>query len=144
MNDYATPMWQRKKARCLAKANYECSACGDSETVLHAHHTVYPKGKKVYEVSDESLMCLCEPCHDLVTDAVNELRKESLIYINQCIEIGYDVMSVFLFMLRSHIKVCAAQVNEELRKDITGLESDASLFMSSFVEIAEQLSRGDR
>ena len=57
------PQWQRRRLEMLTDANFECTDCGDKDTMLHVHHKQYFKGRMAWEYSDEELAVLCEECH---------------------------------------------------------------------------------
>lgn len=57
------PKWQEKRLRIMERAGFECEECGDKNTTLNVHHSFYEKGLKPWEYPDDSLHCLCEPCH---------------------------------------------------------------------------------
>ncbi len=57
------PNWQRKRADVLARADFKCESCGDTETTLHVHHRRYVKGRMAWEYDSDELLALCEVCH---------------------------------------------------------------------------------
>lgn len=57
------PKWQEKRLVIMQQANFECENCGDKSTTLNVHHSYYEKGASPWEYPDDSLQCLCEPCH---------------------------------------------------------------------------------
>jgi hypothetical protein len=57
------PQWQKKRLRIMERSKFECEECGSKTTTLNVHHSYYEKGLKPWEYPDESLHCLCEPCH---------------------------------------------------------------------------------
>ena len=60
---YKHPLWQKKRLEMLEDAGWECSNCGDCENLLHVHHKIYIKGRKVWEYDQFELEVLCEKCH---------------------------------------------------------------------------------
>lgn len=58
------PEWQEKRLRIMERAGFKCEQCEDKETTLNVHHKYYTKGAKPWEYPNESLICLCEPCHE--------------------------------------------------------------------------------
>jgi ribosomal protein L37AE/L43A len=58
---YKHPLWQRKRLEILQRDNWSCIACGDKTTTLHVHHLMYDGAP--WEVLDNYLQTLCEPCH---------------------------------------------------------------------------------
>jgi hypothetical protein len=71
------PKWQKKRLEMLDAAEWECSNCGDKDTMLHVHHRRYVKGRMAWEYSQIELSVLCENCHK-GEHAADELMKEIL------------------------------------------------------------------
>ncbi len=71
------PRWQRKRLQVLERANWRCEWCGDGRQNLQVHHGYYGKtdGKlrSPWEVPDNVLYCLCDPCHEKA-----ELARQAL------------------------------------------------------------------
>lgn len=57
------PQWQRRRLEMLTGADFECTDCGDKDTMLHVHHKQYFKGRMAWEYADDELAVLCEKCH---------------------------------------------------------------------------------
>lgn len=68
------PLWQNKKGGILARAGHKCENCDGTDTTLHAHHTYYERGRKPWEYPDDSLICLCEDCHETAEDLLLQIR----------------------------------------------------------------------
>ncbi len=77
MSSYAEklrdPRWQRKRLEVLEAANFRCSWCYNKEETLHAHHTIYIKGREPWEYEDWQIICLCATCHQTWHDIKDEL-----------------------------------------------------------------------
>lgn len=69
------PNWQRKRLEMLNEANFECSNCGDKDSMLHVHHRQYFKGRQAWEYESTELAVLCEACHKEEHDTVDGLKK---------------------------------------------------------------------
>jgi hypothetical protein len=61
------PRWQKMRLEILNRDQFTCQQCGDSESCLHVHHCYYRKGNPPWEYEPESLVALCEECHELET-----------------------------------------------------------------------------
>lgn len=59
------PQWQRKRLEIMDRDNFQCLMCDDNMNTLHVHHTVYIKDRLPWEYADETLMTVCDYCHDL-------------------------------------------------------------------------------
>lgn len=69
------PEWQKKRLRVMERDGFACRECGDTQTTLNVHHGYYTKGAKPWEYPDESLRCLCEPCHEELHGLGTELKQ---------------------------------------------------------------------
>lgn len=56
--------WQKKRLQIMAKQEWTCQNCGDTQSPLHVHHTEYKAGLEPWEYPEEMLICLCESCHE--------------------------------------------------------------------------------
>jgi len=76
-SEYKDVRWQKKRLTALEAANWTCTLCGENAqgdaSLLHVHHKRYPKGKPVWDVPDEDLTVLCEPCHGGITDLKSDI-----------------------------------------------------------------------
>lgn len=62
------PRWQKKRLEVMQRDKFECQRCGDTESTLNIHHKYYEKGKEPWEYESESLITLCESCHEIERD----------------------------------------------------------------------------
>ena len=62
------PRWQRKRLEVLEAADWKCKWCGTTEKTLHVHHKVYRRGAKPWEYELSDLECLCDGCHEEITN----------------------------------------------------------------------------
>lgn len=69
------PRWQRKRLEVMERADFTCEDCGDTTTTLNVHHTFYAKGRKPWEYELDTLKCLCESCHERVTEHLASLQR---------------------------------------------------------------------
>jgi hypothetical protein len=76
------PRWQRKRLEVMEAARFTCVECGDTSTTLNVHHTYYRKGAKPWEYEAHELLCLCEPCHERITElaAILAIGEKSKAY----------------------------------------------------------------
>jgi hypothetical protein len=49
--------------KCLEKADWTCSWCGDNKQNLQVHHGYYRKGATPWSYPQKTLHVLCETCH---------------------------------------------------------------------------------
>lgn len=72
----ASPKWQKKRLEILNRDNFTCKSCGNKDDQLHIHHTYYNFEIKPWEYPSESLVTLCNSCHQYITDAKSELKRK--------------------------------------------------------------------
>lgn len=58
------PRWQKKRLEILEAANWSCEDCGGKKNTLHVHHCYYEFGRDPWEYDRDTLMALCEECHE--------------------------------------------------------------------------------
>lgn len=62
------PRWQKKRLFILQRDSFCCQSCGDNESTLHVHHTVYfGYNIEPWKYPDMTLVTLCEKCHETET-----------------------------------------------------------------------------
>ncbi len=80
--------WQKKRLEILSRDEFMCRACFDTaesaemhgETLtLHVHHTYYEKGREPWDYPNDSLISLCEQCHENERREVAERAEGALI-----------------------------------------------------------------
>jgi len=80
------PRWQKKRLEILERDKWKCQLCFDDEHTLHVHHKFYEYLRDPWDYPDESLVTLCESCHEnemeIIADAgkfiFHKLRKRLL------------------------------------------------------------------
>jgi len=58
------PRWQRKRLEVMQRDDYQCRECHSETKTLHVHHTYYEKNTEPWEYPAQSLVTLCEECHN--------------------------------------------------------------------------------
>lgn len=58
------PRWQRKRLEVMARDEFACRWCKSEDKTLNVHHTYYLRGAAPWEYPNESLLTLCEDCHE--------------------------------------------------------------------------------
>lgn len=82
------PRWQRIQSEIRQRDNYKCRLCGDTTTFLHVHHVYYQPNLKAWEYDKESLITLCESCHEFVHSSlpkISALMTLSMIDNGKCL-----------------------------------------------------------
>jgi len=70
------PRWQKKRLEVLARSNFSCDECGEKKRTLHVHHRYYISHRMPWEYPDFCYQSLCDECHELVKETVEDNRKE--------------------------------------------------------------------
>lgn len=61
------PRWQKLRLEVMQRDEFTCQYCFDSTTTLNVHHTYYDCGADPWDYPPESLITLCEACHESET-----------------------------------------------------------------------------
>jgi 5-methylcytosine-specific restriction endonuclease McrA len=71
---YNTARWRKLKGKVL-KAHPYCFKCGisKSETTLHVHHLIEPRGNEELFFDETNLVPVCDSCHRVLT--AQEIRN---------------------------------------------------------------------
>jgi 5-methylcytosine-specific restriction endonuclease McrA len=62
-DDLLDGRWQKKRLSVMNRDDFRCRACSTTNR-LTVHHLYYETGKSVWEYEDESLVTLCQDCHN--------------------------------------------------------------------------------
>jgi hypothetical protein len=65
--------WKECRERIIEAAGGRCEHCGERDR-LQVHHSYYEAGLLLWQYPDESLVCLCSPCHGELEDALQKLK----------------------------------------------------------------------
>lgn len=57
------PQWQKKRLEIMARDNFACQGCFDSESTLSVHHRYYITGREPWEYPSWAYVTLCKDCH---------------------------------------------------------------------------------
>lgn len=57
--------WQRKRLEIMQRDGFKCKIC-NSIDALNVHHLHYEPRTKIWEYDNESLVTLCENCHNAI------------------------------------------------------------------------------
>jgi 5-methylcytosine-specific restriction endonuclease McrA len=58
--------WQKRRLELFSQNNWTCTECGlhEPKDGLCVHHVFYMTGKDPWEYPDETLLVLCNGCHE--------------------------------------------------------------------------------
>ncbi len=69
------PRWQKKRLEIMDRDGFKCRDCGSKTETLNVHHAFYRKGAQPWEYENESLITVCQPCHQVAEDRKNEILQ---------------------------------------------------------------------
>lgn len=72
------PRWQKKRLQILERDEWKCRLCESEHTTLHVHHLAYRKGADPWDYTKESLVTLCESCHEWEHECRTEAENQLL------------------------------------------------------------------
>jgi hypothetical protein len=70
------PRWQKKRLEIMQRDNFTCQHCGAQDKNLQVHHLIYHKDYKPWEYKSDELITLCSKCHDIETQANQDLYED--------------------------------------------------------------------
>ena len=85
------PRWQRRRLEVLNAANFKCRDCRAADKTLHIHHAYYERGRDPWDYPSDSLLSLCDECHDDRQSWQNWILRELAILDMQDIERVYGM-----------------------------------------------------
>lgn len=83
-----SPKWQKKRLEIMKRDKFKCKVCGRDNEMLHVHHSYYDRNLNPWEYSNDSLITLCEKCHNVWHYIDN--------YKPKCWEYFYAVSNYFM------------------------------------------------
>lgn len=108
------PRWQKKRLQILARDEWMCKKCFDSESTLVVHHRKYLPKIEPWEYPDELLVTLCETCHEVEggTRSGNESDLIDMLKMLFWSEGVHDLANGFHQMALHHAPEVVASVYE--------------------------------
>lgn len=58
------PRWQRRRLEIMERDGWTCQSCGATDKTLAVHHRRYHRGLEPWDYPPESLVTVCEDCHE--------------------------------------------------------------------------------
>lgn len=77
------PRWQKLRLKILERDNWMCLHCRSKEKTLNVHHCYYGNGKDPWDYPVESLVTLCEECHEEETSDRPSAEKSLLLSLRR-------------------------------------------------------------
>ena len=77
------PRWQRKRLEVLERDGWACQLCDENTKTLNVHHRLYEKGRDPWDYPVETLVTLCEDCHELEIENRYEAEQHLLAVLRK-------------------------------------------------------------
>lgn len=87
------PNWQRKRLEIMERDKFKCRECGATENMLNVHHLHYEYGRDPWDYHNNSLITLCESCHEEEHNYTDVCAKSLIESIRKCGG-GYKALSI--------------------------------------------------
>jgi len=118
------PRWQKKRLEIMERDGWRCAYCDDTKSTLTVHHTFYKMDADPWDYPSESLLTLCQKCHQAEADlrqdcerklleGIKNLSAQDVHYITNNLKLlltnvpadlkppkaSYDIFSTVLYMI---------------------------------------------
>jgi hypothetical protein len=70
-----SPEWQRKRLEVMQRDEFACRGCQDTKNALNVHHCYYLPRTAPWDYPDESLVTLCDGCHNELTFRLARIQE---------------------------------------------------------------------
>lgn len=70
------PRWQKMRLEILQRDDWVCQICCDSKSTLNVHHRYYIHGRDPWDYPEDSLVTLCESCHEKEGDLAEAFESD--------------------------------------------------------------------
>lgn len=81
------PRWQRKRLEIMERDGFACRSCLSKTDTLNVHHGFYDRGVDPWDYPGESLITLCEQCHEDTESAKRALLSE-VVHLRDWVVLG--------------------------------------------------------
>lgn len=100
------PRWQKMRLKVMERDEFRCVICGDDASTLNVHHRWYEGGREPWDYPVESLVTLCESCHEQEGNNRRWAEEKLLAVIKQKY-FAHDLVQmekIFLHMPVRHVE----------------------------------------
>jgi 5-methylcytosine-specific restriction endonuclease McrA len=77
------PRWQKKRLQILERDGWKCAWCDNADDTLHVHHLWYGKNQEPWESDTNSLITLCEFCHEWESENRKHDEEKLLLILRE-------------------------------------------------------------
>lgn len=109
------PRWNNVRKSILKRDNYTCINCHNDNIKLNVHHTYYDLNLEPWEYDEDSLITLCENCHEEHHRTDRYLNKVILDAINKC---GLDKYGKLLIASAFEAKAIELRDSKEVMSNL--------------------------
>lgn len=128
------PRWQKKRLEVLERDDFKCLICSDKKSTLHVHHVEYTEGEP-WEINSDSLLTLCESCHDTESEEL----KSGWIKLQKSLKskgfTSFHVFALSVFLDRSNIRLSPCDLLDKAKRTIENsdeMQKSIDAFLSYF------------
>ena len=94
------PRWIKRRNEILSRDKNTCQFCGAQDRYLHIHHKLYDSTKKPWEYDDTALVCVCEKCHEQITNISRDLYDVFIYTRDSLREYGFSDAVLYSLLYR--------------------------------------------
>jgi hypothetical protein len=150
------PRWQKKRLEVMQRDRFACQECDATDKTLNVHHCFYEYGNDPWEYPDQSLVTLCEECHEFEAEA-KSFQKDLIKCLcslgwrrNHFLAFEYTLWELFLNSEKEQLHTVSAKrlagllLNLLIEKFPDALGGSTNSDASKSVPTGEGSSAGDK
>jgi hypothetical protein len=120
---YREDSWKKKAEEIKRREDYKCEVCEQQlPDKLTVHHGYYNSLMKIWEVEDQTLWCVCWPCHRKIQREHTKLK----FLLGLCNPNFYSQLAEFLIQQGSpYLKWCGYRTPEQVRQFLAAIKLPA-------------------
>ena len=114
LKKFKDPRWQKMRLEVMNRDEFACQLCYETEYTLNVHHRYYLADHDPWEYPLESLVTLCEECHESETETRPEEERALLRAMREHFYSGEvkTLARAFMVMKPTHMTGVVAQAIE--------------------------------
>ena len=90
LSQYHDKRWYELSKRIKARDKNTCQMCGHNDRPVSVHHKIYHTENKIWEYTDDELICICDKCHNILTDVGRDLYDDFKNTRQKLRELGFS------------------------------------------------------
>lgn len=90
------PRWQKLRLKVFNRDKWTCQICKTKDRTLHVHHTIYKK--EPWDAPIQSLVTLCEDCHEREKESYKESENSLLELLKAHSFLSADIDDLIYFI----------------------------------------------